>query len=108
MVGFDGHTIYRVHIEEQKRVIGVKNLLIFEDTITKPHTVLPSYDGEPTFQGFRVEDNDDVKVEPNITLDTDRPTAPKASGTDRLTAPKSKRPKDAGFEKAKEPSQKRS
>lgn len=107
LVGFDGHTIYPVHIEEQKRVIRVKDLQIFEDTITKPHTVLPSYDGEPSFQGFLVEDNDDIEVEPNTTLDTDRPIAPKASGTDRPTAPKSKRPKDAGFEKAKEPSQKR-
>ena len=108
LVGFDGHTIYPVHIEMQKRVIRVKDLQIFEDTITKPHTILPSYDGEPSFQGFLVEDNDDIEVEPNITLDTDRPIAPKASGTDRPTAPKSKRPKDAGFEKAKEPSQKRS
>lgn len=60
LVGFDGHTIYRVHIEEQKRVIRVKDLRIFEDMITKPHTVIPSYNGEPTFQGFLLEDNDDV------------------------------------------------
>ena len=36
-VGFDGHTIYCVHIEKQNRVIGVKYLRIFDATgITIP------------------------------------------------------------------------
>ena len=31
LVGYDGHTIYRVHIKEQNKVIRVKDLRIFED-----------------------------------------------------------------------------
>lgn len=63
LVGFDGHTIYRVHIEEQNRVIRVKDLCIFEDTENKENTSLPSYENEPTFQGFLLEDNDDKDKE---------------------------------------------
>ena len=49
LVGFDGHTIYRIHIEEQNRVIRVKDLRIFEDMETKENTLLPSYEDKPTF-----------------------------------------------------------
>lgn len=42
LVGFDGYTIYRVHIDEQNRVIRVKDLCIFEDTENKKNTSLPS------------------------------------------------------------------
>lgn len=63
LVGFNGHTIYRVHIEEQNRVIRVKGLQIFEDTENKENTSLPSYKNEPTFQGFLSKDNDDKDKE---------------------------------------------
>ena len=63
LVGFDGHIIYCVHIEEQNRVIRVKNLCIFEDTETKENTSLLSYEDNPTFQGFFSEDNDDKDSE---------------------------------------------
>lgn len=66
LVGFDGHTIYRVHIEEQNRVIRVKDLRIFEDIEIKENTLLPSYENEPTFQGFLLEDNDDKKGAPPV------------------------------------------
>ena len=49
LVGFDGHTIYRVHIEEQNQVIIVKDLRIFKDTETKENTLLPLYEDKPTF-----------------------------------------------------------
>lgn len=64
LVGFDGHTIYRVHIEEQNRVIRVKDLRIFNDTEIKENTLFPSYENEPTFQGFFLEDNDDKEGAP--------------------------------------------
>ena len=51
LVGFDGHTIYRVHIEEQGKVIRVKDLRIYEDTLAKQHSTLPDFDGKPTFDG---------------------------------------------------------
>ena len=60
LVGYDGHTIYRVHIKDQKKVIQVKDLRIFEDYKTKASNELPDYDeGKPTFQGFLFEDNDE-------------------------------------------------
>ena len=49
LVGFDGHTIYHVHIEKQNRVIRVKDVRIFENTETKKNTSLSSYEDEPTF-----------------------------------------------------------
>ncbi len=60
LVGYDGHTIYRVHIKEQNKVIRVNDLRIFEDYETKESTELPDYSKNlPTFQGFRYEDDDD-------------------------------------------------
>lgn len=35
LVGYDRHTIYKVHIKDQKRVVWVKDLQIFEDYKTK-------------------------------------------------------------------------
>ncbi len=60
LVGYDGHTIYRVHIKEQNKVVRVKDLQIFEDYETKVITDLPDYENDtPAFQGFLLEDNDD-------------------------------------------------
>ena len=59
-MGYDSHTIYRVHIKDQKKVFRVKDLRIFENFKTKASTELPDYDeGKPTFQGFFSEDNDE-------------------------------------------------
>lgn len=38
LIGYDGHTIYRVFIREQDKVIRVKDLQIFEDTSKKVST----------------------------------------------------------------------
>ncbi len=62
LVGYNDHTIYRVYIEEQNKVIRVKDLRIFEDYESKSATDIPDYDnGMPTFQGFIFNDNDDDK-----------------------------------------------
>lgn len=74
LVGFDGHTIYRVHIEEQNRVIRVKDLRIFEDTEIKENTLLPSYENEPTFQGFLSGDNKDKEGMPITVIPAPPPT----------------------------------
>lgn len=69
LVDYDGHTIYRVHFKDQKKVIQIKDLRIFEDYKTKASTELPDYDaGKPTFQGFLSEDND--KKEPKELMST--------------------------------------
>lgn len=59
LVGFDGHTIYRVYLEGQSKVIRIKDLRIYEDHIPKNSTDLPTYEETPTFQGFPADDNDD-------------------------------------------------
>ena len=51
LVGFDENTIYRFHIEDQNKVIRVKDLRIFEDTSTKAFSALPYFEGKPTFDG---------------------------------------------------------
>ena len=64
LVGYDGHTIYRVHIRKQKKVIQVKDLQIFEDYEAKKSTKLSDYsDNMPTFQEFLLENNDDKEPE---------------------------------------------
>ena len=68
LVGYDGHTIYRVYIKEQNKVIRVKDLRIFEDYESKSASELPDYNnGTPTFQGFNLDDNDDEKEENSQT-----------------------------------------
>ncbi len=59
LVGYDGHTIHRVHIKDQNKVIRVKDLRIFEDFETKPHTSLPDYEDKPTFERFLLADGED-------------------------------------------------
>ncbi len=59
LVGYNGHIIYRVYLKDQKKVIRVKDLRIFEDYATKSSTGLPDYsESNPTFQGFLLADND--------------------------------------------------
>ena len=58
LVGYDGHTIYRVHIKDQNKVIRVKDLGIFKDFETKPFTNLLDYKDKPTFEGFLLADGE--------------------------------------------------
>lgn len=43
LVGYDGHSIYRVYLEKDVKVIQIKDLKIFEDASTKTKTSLPIY-----------------------------------------------------------------
>lgn len=61
LVGYDGHTIYRVFIKEQNKVIRVKDLCIYKDHNTKSATNLPHFENTLTFQGFRLEDDNKPK-----------------------------------------------
>lgn len=74
LVGFDGHTIYRVYIEQQAKVIRIKDLRIFEDYEPKDSTGLPTYEETPTFQGFPADDDDDK--EPKDYVSTTTPSGP--------------------------------
>lgn len=50
LVGYDGYTIYRIHLKDQKKVIQIKNLYIFKDYESKFFTKLPDYsEGTSTF-----------------------------------------------------------
>ncbi len=60
LIGYDDHTIYRIYLKDQKKVIRVKDLRIFEDYATKSSTRLLDYSkGNPTFQSFLLAANDD-------------------------------------------------
>lgn len=52
LVGFDSHTIYRVHIKDQNKVIRVKDLQIYKDITLKATTALPDFKGIPTFDAM--------------------------------------------------------
>ncbi len=58
LVGYDGNTIYKVHLQEQNKIIRIKDLCIIKDYKTKAKTRLLAYQNTPTFQGFRANDND--------------------------------------------------
>lgn len=45
------YTIYKDYIEDQNKVIRVKNLRIFEDITPKTITSLPDFERKPTFDG---------------------------------------------------------
>ena len=49
LIRFDKHIIYRVHIEEQNKIIRVKDLQIFKNTSAKTILILSNFDGKPTF-----------------------------------------------------------
>ena len=72
LVGYDGHTIYRVHIREQNKVIRIKDLRIFEDYEAKTFTELPEYKNTPTFSGFLLSDDDDEATSDTQMLDVGR------------------------------------
>ena len=44
LVGYDGHTIYRVFLEQDNKIIRVKDLRIHEDAISKAATTVPTYE----------------------------------------------------------------
>ncbi len=72
LVGYDGHTIYRVHIREQNKVIRIKDLGIFEDYEAKASTYLPEYKNTPTFSGPLLSDDDDEAMSNTQMLDAGR------------------------------------
>ncbi len=51
LVGCDGHTINRIHIEDQNKVIRVKHLRIYEDITSKAITSVPDFEGRHTVNG---------------------------------------------------------
>ncbi len=56
LVGFDGHTIYRVYIKDQNKVIRIKDLRIYEAITLKVTESLSDFEGRPTFDGVQVSD----------------------------------------------------
>lgn len=67
LVGYDGHTIYRVQFKDQKRVIRVKDFQIFEDYKTEKSTkLLENPQDLATFQGFLQENSDDEELELSV------------------------------------------
>lgn len=69
MIGYDGDTIYRVYLENHRKIIWIKDVRIFEDDENKLSIDLSDYsEGTPTFQGFLLIDNDDKQLEADLHL----------------------------------------
>ena len=79
LVGFNGHTIYRVHIENQNKVIRVKHLQIYKDITSKAITSLPNFNGKPTFDGIQI---------PNEQTPSDKSSASEEEKNARKQSPK--------------------
>lgn len=60
----DSHTIYRINIEDQNKVIQVKDLRIFKDITSKSITSLLNFNEKPTFD--RVQMSDEQSSDKNI------------------------------------------
>ena len=76
LVGFDRHTIYRVHIEGGNRVIRVKDLRIFEDASAKTISALPDFDGKPTFVGVQLSEEEGFSSKSNSSEEENANKAP--------------------------------
>lgn len=64
LVGYNGHTIYRVYIKDQEKVIWVNYLCTFENYGNKSSTKLYYYNkGTLIFQGFLFTNNDNEQIE---------------------------------------------
>lgn len=70
LVCFDGHTIYKVYIKKQGKVIIIKDFQIFEDNMPKKATNPLTYKESPTLQSFliKVNDNNDKALQPAALL----------------------------------------
>lgn len=102
IVGFDGHTIYRVYVKEQKREIRVKDLRISEDIEIKGNIALPDYEGgKSTFQDFLLDDNNKILVTDNNGCNISIPDTPKKTKNKQSSAAKFKKLKqNASLSKA--------
>lgn len=54
LVGYDGHTIYKVSIQEQDKVIPIKELQIFKDINKKASIALSDFEGKLMLKDFFV------------------------------------------------------
>lgn len=56
LVRFNRHTIYKVHIKDQNKLIRVKDPQIFKDNSAQANSTLPDFDGKPTFDITQIPD----------------------------------------------------
>lgn len=54
LVGFNKYTIYKIYIENQNEVIKIKDLQIFENTLSKSFSVQSNFDEKPTFDAIQI------------------------------------------------------
>ncbi len=89
LVGFNGHTIYKVHIKDQNKVIRVKDLRIFEDTSVKANSTLPDFNEKPTFDATQIPDeqgpSDESSASKNKKVQPKPPQKPKKIQAGRNT-----------------------
>ncbi len=71
LVRFDNHIIYRVHIEDQNKVIWVQNPRIFEDITFKVAISLSDFEWKPMFGGVQIPDEQSLS-DKNITSEEEK------------------------------------
>lgn len=98
LVRYDGHTIYKVFIYKQDKVIRVKDLQIFEDTSEKISISLPNFEGKPTFEGFLATNRDghSSSESDDTTTNSARPIKVPKSQSKRALRPTAKARKRGG------------
>lgn len=61
-MGFNSYIIYGVYDEEQNKVIKVKDLQIFEDTLAKMYLSLPNFDKKLIFNEVQLSDTKEERL----------------------------------------------
>lgn len=56
LVEYNENTIYRVYIEDHNKIIRIKDLWIFKDTLTKTFSILPNFDRKSMFDTTQIPD----------------------------------------------------
>lgn len=66
-MGFDGHTIYKVYIEDQNKVIQVKDLQICKDITFKATMFLSDFDRKSNFNKIQIPNKQIPSNKSNIS-----------------------------------------
>lgn len=59
--------IFRIYIEDQNKVIGIKDLRIFEDILTKAFSAQPNFNEKRTFDATQIPDKQDLFVKSSVS-----------------------------------------
>lgn len=76
LVEFNGNTIYKVYIDNQNKIIRVKDYWIFKDILTKAFSILPNFDGKLIFDVTQIPNERPSGKSSAFKDKKDKPRAP--------------------------------